>query len=115
MYALKNKVQLIGNLGTKPEVKTTENGKKLAQFSLATQESYRNAKGEKVTETQWHRVIAWGKVAEIAEKYLDKGKEVVIEGKLINRSYTDKEGNKKYISEVQVNELLMLGSKPAAN
>ena len=115
MYALKNKVQLIGNLGTKPEVKNTENGKKLAQFSVATHESYRNAKGEKVTETQWHRVIAWGKVAEIAEKYLDKGKEVAIEGKLINRSYTDKEGNKKYISEVQVNELLLLGSKPVAN
>lgn len=115
MYALKNKVQLIGNLGTKPEIKNTENGKKLAQFNVATHESYRNAKGEKVTETQWHRVIAWGKVAEIAEKYLDKGKEVAIEGKLINRSYTDKEGNKKYISEVQVNELLLLGSKAPAN
>src|SRR5688500_19254167 len=76
MYALKNKVQLIGNLGTKPEIKNTENGKKLAQFNVATHESFRNAKGEKVTETQWHRVIAWGKVAEIAEKYLDKGKEV---------------------------------------
>jgi len=115
MYALKNKVQLIGNLGTKPEIKNTENGKKLAQFNVATHESYRNAKGEKVTETQWHRVIAWGKVAEIAEKYLDKGKEVAIEGKLINRSYTDKGGNKRYISEVQVNELLLLGSKAPAN
>jgi len=115
MYALKNKVQLIGNLGTKPEIKKTENGKKLAQFNVATHESYRNAKGEKVTETQWHRVIAWGKVAEIAEKYLDKGKEVAIEGKLINRSYTDKGGNKRYISEVQVNELLLLGSKAPAN
>lgn len=111
MYALKNKVQLIGNLGAKPEVKNTEGGKKLAQFSVATSESYRNAKGEKVTETQWHRVIAWGKVADIAEKYLDKGKGVAIEGKLINRSYTDKEGNKKYIIEIQVNELLMLGTK----
>lgn len=113
MYALKNKVQLIGNLGAKPEVKNTESGKKLAQFSLATSESYRNAKGEKVNETQWHRVIAWGKVAEIAEKYLDKGKEIAIEGKLINRSYTDKQGNKKYITEVQVNELLMLGARAA--
>jgi single-strand DNA-binding protein len=113
MYALKNKVQLIGNLGGKPEVKNTENGKKLATFSLATSESYRNASGDKVTETQWHRVVAWGKVAEIAEKYLDKGKEVAIEGKLINRSYTDKEGNKKYITEVQVIELLMLGAKTA--
>lgn len=113
MYALKNKVQLIGNLGAKPDVKNTESGRKLAQFSVATSESYRNAKGEKVTETQWHRVVAWGKVAEIAEKYLDKGKEVAIEGKLINRSYNDKEGNKKYITEVQVNELLLLGAKVA--
>ncbi len=113
MNALKNKVQLIGNLGSKPEVKNTENGKKLARFSLATNESYRDAKGEKVSETQWHRVIAWGKVAEIAEKYLEKGKEIAIEGKLINRSYTDKLGNKKYVTEVQVNELLMLGARTA--
>ena len=115
MYALKNKVQLIGNLGNAPEVKTLETGKKMARFSVATSESYRNAKGEKVTETQWHRVIAWGKLAEIAEKYLDKGKEVVVEGKLINRSYNDKDGNKKYITEIQLNELLMLGTKPAEN
>ena len=111
MYALKNKVQLIGNLGNAPEVKTIESGKKLARFSVATNESYRNATGEKVTETTWHNLVAWGKVAEIAEKYLIKGSEVAIEGKLINRSYTDKDGNKKYITEVQVNELLMLGSK----
>ena len=113
MYALKNKVQLIGNLGGKPEIKTLESGKKLATLSLATSESYRNASGDKVTETQWHRLVAWGKVADIAEKYLDKGKEIAIEGKLINRSYTDKEGNKKYITEVQVSELLMLGAKAA--
>jgi single-strand DNA-binding protein len=113
MYALKNKVQLIGHLGVKPEIKEMESGKKLAQFSLATSESDRNAKGEKVTETQWHRVVAWGKVAEIAEKYLDKGKEVAIEGKLINRSYTGKDGNKKYITEVQVSEMLLLGAKAA--
>ncbi len=113
MNALKNKVQLIGNLGAKPQVKSTETGRKRAQFNVATSEVYRNQKGEKVTETQWHRVIAWGKVAEIAEKYLDKGREVAIEGKLINRSYTDKEGIRKYISEVQANEMLLLGSKPA--
>lgn len=111
MYALKNKVQLIGNLGNAPEVKTMESGKKMATFNVATSESYRNTKGEKVTETQWHRVVAWGKVAEIAEKYLDKGKEVAIEGKLVNRSYNDKDGNKKYITEIQVGELLMLGAK----
>ncbi len=106
---------MIGNLGNAPEVKTTESGKKLARFSVATNESYRNAKGEKVTETTWHNLVAWGKVAEIAEKYLTKGKEVAVEGKLINRSYTDKEGNKKYITEVEVNELLMFGGdKPTA-
>ncbi len=114
MYALKNKVQLIGNLGNAPEIKNTENGKKLARFSIATNENYRNAKGEKVTETTWHNLIAWGKVADLAEKFLLKGTEVVIEGKLINRSYTDKDGNKKYISEVQVNELLLLNGKPQA-
>ena len=95
----------------KPEVKEMESGKKLATFNIATNESYRNAKGKKITETQWHRVVAWGKVAEIAEKYLDKGKEVAIEGKLVNRSYNDKDGNKKYITEVQVSELLLLGAK----
>lgn len=111
MYALKNKVQLIGNLGNAPEVKTLESGKKMARFSVATSENYRNAKGEKVTETQWHNLVAWGKLAEIAEKFLGKGKEVAIEGKLINRSYNDKDGNKKYITEIQVNELLLLGAK----
>jgi single-strand DNA-binding protein len=111
MYALKNKVQLIGNLGNAPEVKTLDGGKKMARFSVATNESYRNAKGEKITETQWHSLVAWGKVAEIVEKYLVKGKEVMIEGKLINRSYNDKDGNKKYITEVQVSEILMLGGK----
>jgi single-strand DNA-binding protein len=111
MYALRNKVQLIGNLGGKPEVKMTESGKKMARFSVATNEAYRNAKGEKVVETQWHNLIAWGKVAEIVEKYLGKGSEVAVEGKLVNRSYTDKHGIKKYITEVQVSEVLMLGDK----
>ena len=114
MYALKNKVQLIGHLGAAPDVKTTESGKKYAKFSVATNENYRNSSGEKVTETTWHNLIAWGKVAEIAEKYLNKGSEVAIEGKLINNSYTDKNGNKKFNTEVQVNELLMLGTKSTA-
>jgi len=114
MYALKNKVQLIGNLGNAPEVKTFDSGKKMARFSVATSESYRNAKGEKVTETQWHNLVAWGKVADIAEKFLTKGKEVAIEGKLINRSYEDKNGKKRTITEVQVNELLLIGAKAEA-
>ena len=114
MNALKNKVQLIGNLGNAPEVRNTESGKKLVRFSIATNETYRNAKGEKVTETQWHNLVAWGKVADIAEKYLTKGSEVAIEGKLMNNNYTDKDGNKKYNTEIQVHELLLLGSKASA-
>ncbi len=106
-----NKVQLSGNLGGKPEVKTLESGKKMATFSLATSESYRNASGDKVTETQWHTVIAWGKAADIAEKYLDKGTEVMIDGKLVSRNYNGKDGAIKYVTEVQVNELLLLGEK----
>jgi len=113
MYALKNKVQLIGNLGNNPEIRTIENGKKMARFSVATNETYRTAKGEKVTETQWHNLVAWGKVAEIAEQFLFKGSEVAIEGKLVNRNYTDKDGVKRYVTEVQVNEVLMLGEKKA--
>ncbi len=111
MNALKNKVQLIGNIGGPPEIKTLESGKKMARFSVATNENYRNAKGEKVVETQWHNLVAWGKVAEIVEKYLTKGKEIVVEGKLITRSYNDKQGAKKTVTEIEVNELLMMGSK----
>jgi len=111
MNAIKNKVQLIGHLGQAPDIKVIGDGKKVAHLSLATNENYKNAKGEKITETQWHTVIAWGKLAEIAEKYLVKGIEVAIEGKLINRNYTDKQGVKKYITEVQANELLILTKK----
>ena len=111
MNATKNKVQLIGHLGAAPEVKTLDGGKKMARISLATNETYTTQKGEKVTETQWHNVVAWGKTAEIAEKLFEKGMEVLIDGKLINRSYTDKDGNKKYITEVQANELLVFGKK----
>ncbi len=109
MNALKNKVQLIGNLGQDPEVLTLDSGAKLAKFSLATNETYRNGKGEKVTETQWHNIVAWGKIAEIVENFLSKGREVAVEGKLIHRSYETKEGEKRYVSEVRCSEVLMLG------
>jgi single-strand DNA-binding protein len=109
MYAIRNKVQLIGNLGQTPEVRTTENGKKVARFSIATHDTYRNTSGQKVSETLWHNVIAWGKLAEITEKYLTKGKEVAVVGKLVHRNYLDKNGIKRYVSEVVLNELLMLG------
>ena len=111
MNTLRNKVQLIGNLGNNPEVITLESGKKLAKFSIATNDSYKNASGEKITDTQWHNVIAWNKTAEIVEKYLTKGNEIAVEGKLTSRSYENKEGVKKYITEIVVNELLMLGGK----
>ena len=111
MNALRNKVQLIGNLGNNPEVITLDSGKKLAKFSIATNETYKNGQGEKITDTQWHNVVAWNKTAEIIEKYVTKGSEIAVEGKLVTRSYEDKEGIKKYITEIVVNELLMLGSK----
>lgn len=111
MYSLRNKVQLIGNLGKNPEIKNTDAGKKLAKFSVATNEIYTNNKGEKVKETQWHNIVAWGKMADVAEKYLEKGAEVVIEGKIITKDYVDKDGIKKYATEIQVNEMLLMGSK----
>ena len=111
MNNLRNRVQLIGHLGNKPELKTTESGKKYVRFSLATNEVYKNAKGEKVTDTEWHNVVAWNKNAEIAEMYLDKGKEIALEGKLSTRSYDDANRKKKYITEIVCNELLLLGSK----
>jgi single-strand DNA-binding protein len=111
MNGLRNKVTLIGNLGMDPEVKQTESGYKLVKVSIATNETYKNAKGEKVDETMWHNLIAWGKTAEIMGKYLKKGSEVVVDGKLINSNYTDKAGVKKYVTEVQVNDFVMVGSK----
>ncbi|HMT34248.1 MAG: single-stranded DNA-binding protein [Bacteroidetes bacterium] len=111
MYALKNKVQLIGNLGNAPEIKTLDSGKKMARFSIATNESYRNQKGEKITDTEWHLLVAWGKVADLAEQYLQKGSEIAIEGKLTHRDYTDNDGIKRYITEVEVNEILLLDKK----
>lgn len=115
MYAIRNKVQLIGNLGQLPEIRTTENGKKFARFSIATNDTYRNANGEKVSETSWHNVVAWGKLAEIAEKFLTKGKEVAVGGKLVHRTYTDKNGIKRYVTEVVLNEMLMLSGGPKSH
>jgi single-strand DNA-binding protein len=109
MNSLRNKVQLIGNLGNDPEIIMLESGKKLAKFSLATNESYTNASGQKIENVQWHNLVAWNKTADIIEKYVTKGKEVAIEGKLTSRSYETKEGEKRYITEVVVSELLMLG------
>ncbi len=109
MSTLRNKVQLIGHVGNTPEILNLESGKKLAKFSIATNESYKNSKGEKVTDTQWHNIVAWGKTADLIEKFAPKGKEVGIEGKLTTRNYEDKEGVKRYITEVVCSELLLMG------
>jgi single-strand DNA-binding protein len=109
MSTLRNKVQLIGHVGNDPEIKTFDGGKKLAKLNVATNESYKNDKGEKVEETQWHSLIAWGKTADIIEKYVVKGKEIAIEGKLTHRSYEDKNGEKRYVTEVVIDELMLLG------
>lgn len=109
MNTLRNKVQLIGHVGNAPEIVNLDSGKKLAKFSIATNETYKNAKGEKITDTQWHNVVAWGKTAELIENYVPKGKEIGVEGKLTSRSYEDKDGIKKYITEVVCNEVLLLG------
>ena len=111
MAELKNKVQLTGNLGNKPDVRVTEKGEKYARFSLATHEFYKNSKGESVENTYWHNIVAWGKTAEVAEKILRKGIEISVEGKLVSRSYTDKEGVKRYITEVKVNEINLANGK----
>ena len=105
---MKNSVQLIGHVGQEPEIKNLEAGKKLANISIATNEVYYKENGDKVEKTEWHRVTAWGKTAEIIEKYVTKGKEVAVEGKLTHRSYDDKDGNKRYITEVVVYEILLL-------
>lgn len=111
MSNLRNKVQLIGHLGGEPEIVNLESGKKLAKVSLATNDSYKNANGERVEDTQWHNLVMWNKTAEVVEKYLKKGQEIAIEGKLTSRSYDDKDGNKRYITEVVVSELLMFSNK----
>ena len=111
MNKLRNRVQLIGHLGMNPEIKTLESGRKLAKFSLATNDSYMNSNGEKVDETEWHNVIAWNKTAELVESFLEKGKEVALEGKLTTRSWDDDKGQKRYITEVVCNEILFLGKK----
>jgi len=113
MKSLRNSVQLIGRLGKDPEVKTFNSSKK-ASFSIATSDSYKNQKGEKVEDTQWHNIVMWGKLAGIAEKYLKKGKEIAIEGKLIHRVY-ESNGEKKYMTEINVNDMVMLGGKNGNN
>ncbi|RDK88377.1 single-stranded DNA-binding protein [Marinirhabdus gelatinilytica] len=108
MNALRNKVQLIGRLGQDPEIVTFKDGNKMAKFSMATDDSYKDKDGNKVERAYWHNVIVHGGLVNVVENYVVKGQEIAIEGKLTNRSWEDKDGNKRYVTEVLCNELLML-------
>jgi single-strand DNA-binding protein len=110
MNSLKNRVTLIGNLGQDPETKTTETGKKVTHFRLATTDGFKNADGERVNETTWHNIVAWNGLADIADRFLKKGKEVAVEGKIVYRTYEDKNGITKYITEIVLNDLVLLRS-----
>ena len=104
-----NKVILIGNLGKDPELKMTPGGQALARFSIATTENWKNPQGEKQSKTEWHNIVVWGKQAEIAEKYLRKGRQVMIEGRIQYREYTDQAGVKKTICDIRCDNFVMLG------
>jgi len=108
MSSLANRVTLIGNLGQDPETKTTESGKKLVHFTLATKDGFKNAEGQRVNETTWHNIIAWNGLADVAGKFLKKGNEVAVEGRIVYRTYEDKKGVTKYITEIVLNDLELL-------
>lgn len=108
MKAIKNKVQLIGHLGAAPEIKIFESEKKLANISIAVNDRYKNAKGDWVDETQWFNLVAWSKLADYAELYLSKGAEIAIEGRIVNKSYTDKNEIKRFATEIVISEILLL-------
>ena len=108
MKSLRNSVHLIGNLGKDPEVKEVSNGNKVVKFSLATSDSYKNKNGEKVTDTQWHNLAIWGKLADVAEKYLKKGNQIAVEGKINYNEYDDKDGIHRYFTEIVVYDMVML-------
>jgi single-strand DNA-binding protein len=114
MNNIRNTVQLIGRLGADPIIKTFEGNRKVARLRVATSDEYKNKTGEKIKETQWHNLVVWDRLAEVCESYLTKGREVAIEGKLGYRVYTDKENVKHFITEITVNDLMMIGSKTAA-
>jgi single-strand DNA-binding protein len=110
MNSLRNRAFLIGNLGQDPELRTLESGKKVAHFTLATNDGFKNADGQKIEETTWHNIVAWNGLAETASRFLKKGKEIAVEGKIVYRSYEDKKGVMKYITEIVLNDILFLNS-----
>ncbi|WP_276167393.1 single-stranded DNA-binding protein [Zobellia alginiliquefaciens] len=111
MSTIRNHVQLIGNVGQEPTITNLESGKKVARFSFATNVHYKDNKGDKKTDTDWHTIVSWGKTAEIIEKYVEKGKEVGVAGKLKTRTYTTDDGNQRYVTEVVADEILLLGNR----
>ncbi len=111
MRSIRNKVTLIGNLGAKPEIREFESGNKLATFRLATNDVRYNAKGEKVTETTWHRLKAWGKLADTIAKYTDTGQEIAVEGRLVTNSFKNKDGEDVNLTEIEVNDFMFLRKK----
>ncbi|HMQ48732.1 MAG TPA: single-stranded DNA-binding protein [Saprospiraceae bacterium] len=111
MNNIKNSILLIGHLGTDPKITEFSNGNKVASISLATNEIYKNNKGEKVKETQWHRCVAWGKLADLVGNLCHKGKEVAIRGKLVYKSYEDKQGNRQYSPEIVISEFALLSKE----
>ena len=110
MSSLKNRVILIGRLGRDPETKTIENGKKVTHFTLATDDSFKNAEGQRISEATWHNIIAWNGLADVADRFLKKGKQVAVEGRIVYRTYEDKKGVTKYTTEIVLDDLVLLGS-----
>jgi single-strand DNA-binding protein len=113
MNSLKNRAILIGRLGQDPETKTIDNGKKVTRFTLATDDSFKNADGQRISEATWHNIVAWNGLADIADRFLKKGKQVAVEGRIVYRSYEDKKGVMKYITEIVLDDLVLLGSGKA--
>ena len=106
-----NKVILVGNVGKDPEVRHLDSGVAVANFPLATSESYNSKSGERVTTTEWHNIVLWRGLAEVAEKYVTKGRQLYIEGRIRTRSYDDKDGNKRYVTEIYGDQMTMLGNR----
>lgn len=114
MRNLRNSVSLIGHVGKEPEIIKFDNGNQLAKFSLATTESFKNKKGEKSSQTHWHNLVVWGKLSQVVAKYVSKGKQICIEGRLSSRAWEDQQGQKHYATEILVHDILLLGKAKSA-
>jgi single-strand DNA-binding protein len=111
MNALRNKVQLIGRLGADPEIRTFDSGRMKATLSLATSDVYKDSDGKKVSNTQWHNLVIWGNIVKVVEQYLKKGSEIAVDGKIHYRTYENGQGEKRFFTEIVVNDFVMLGGK----